>query len=120
MLIIGHGVIHAPAAAVRWERTSLQRRIAAFRCTVGCDVKRWVFEASLLRPRCSVGSLHRPQRRAPRDSAESVSELLIVTWLELADAQGTVGKLSTRALPWRHQRAPPEPSEPSTIEMDHS
>ena len=39
-----------------------------------------------------------PAQRAPRDTVEAVSELLTVTWLELADAPGTVGKRSTRAL----------------------
>ena len=57
--------------------------------------------------------------RAPRDRAGAEKEMLLVTWLDLADAQGIVGKRLRRAFCWRRQREPSELSEPSTIGLDH-
>jgi hypothetical protein len=57
--------------------------------------------------------------RAPSAHVEALSELQLCFWLELSDAQATVGKRSTSALRWRRQREPPEASEPSTIGCDH-
>ena len=50
----------------------------------------------------------------------TLSELQLVTWLELEDAPGTVGKLSTSALRFRHLRKPSVLSQPSATKLDHS
>ena len=50
-------VIHAPTAAVTWVDTVSQRKVAAFRCTVGCDVTLRVVEVSWL-TQVQFGSLH--------------------------------------------------------------
>ena len=60
------------------------------------------------------------RQRAPRDCAEALSRLLLLTRFEFEDVQGTVGKRSTSALRWCRQREPSESSEPSTIDSDHS
>ena len=50
---------------------------------------------------------------------EARSELLLFTRLELAAAQGTVGKLSTSAFRWCRQREPSEVSPAISAVMDH-
>ena len=50
---------------------------------------------------------------------EARSELLLFTRLELAAAQGTVGKLSTSAFRWCRQREPSEVSPAISTVMDH-
>ena len=56
---------------------------------------------------------------ASSEHLEARSELLLVTSLELADAQGTVGKLSISAFRWRRQREPSEASLAISTAMDH-
>ena len=56
---------------------------------------------------------------ASSEHLEARSELLLVTSLELAAAQGTVGKLSISAFRWRRQREPSEPSLAISTAMDH-
>ena len=56
---------------------------------------------------------------ASSEHLEARSELLLVTSLELADAQGTVGKLSISSFRWRRQREPSEASLAISTAMDH-
>ena len=56
---------------------------------------------------------------ASSEHLEARSELLLVTSLELADAQGTVGKLSISAFRRRRQREPSEASLAISTAMDH-
>ena len=57
-------------------------------------------------------------QRAPRRLPRPLSKVLLLTCLELEDAQVTVGKLSTSACRWCQQREPSELSEPSNIDSD--
>lgn len=99
-------------------RTVLQRRTAAFKCTMGCDVKPRVFESSWL-TWMMFGSLQAPLACALAALSRALSKLQHVTWLEPEDAEGTVGKRSTRAIRRRRQREPSDLSEPSVMRLDH-
>ena len=59
-------------------------------------------------------------QRAPAALSRAQTELPFIFCSELADAQGTVGKLLTSPVLWHRQREPSEPSEPSLISLDHS
>ena len=72
-----------------------------------------------------AGASHSPGSDMDRSAGalsehlEARSELLLFTRLELAAAQGTVGKLSTSAFRWRRQREPSEASLAIPTAMDH-